>query len=287
MKNIYLLLLLITSCLFSSCNVLVYYPEKTTYFHPRDYDMNFETVFLHASDGVAVHAWWLKTKVEEPIATVLHFHASDKNISYHLDYSRRLVDKGFNVLVFDYRGFGHSDGIPNKWGLAKDGIAAIDFVLDRSDVDPSKIIVFAQAEGVPVALSALEGHGLKPACIVFESPLYTYQKVTEDTIGDLPMGKLVSWPISLTAGLHDYNPARSLKSIYGTPILICHSENDQVIKSEHALSLYKDATQPKTLYLMPGGGHLALLKYPEGLEMVTSFMVEFTAHQSPQVGLKK
>ena len=130
-----LLMLLMASC----SNIIVYYPEKISYDHPRDYDINFENIFLKTSDGVAIHAWWLTPKEMPGKATILYFHSSEKNISFHLNDSRRLVEQGFNVLTFDYRGFGHSDGYPHKSGLMKDGVAAIDYLYDREDIDLNKI----------------------------------------------------------------------------------------------------------------------------------------------------
>jgi uncharacterized protein len=291
MTKFILILQLFVLFLMSSCsNVLVYYPEKTTYNHPRDYDINYENFYMVTEDDVALHGWWLTPKEKEGIGTVIHFHSSEKNISFHLNDSRRLVEQGFNVLLFDYRGFGHSDGYPHKSGLKKDGVAAIDFLINREEVDINKIIIFAQAEGAPVALAALEAHGLKPACVVFDNPLYNYEKITEDTIGGLPLGKLVSWPASLLASLDDYSPSKSIRGIYGVPVLICHSENNPVISSEHSLSLYKNAFEPKRLYLTHDGGHLNILKNVQHCQEVVMFMqscltqvpATLTQQESPQ-----
>ncbi|MCM8532791.1 MAG: alpha/beta hydrolase [Lentisphaeraceae bacterium] len=270
-------LLIITSLvLLTSCNVLVYHPEKTSYDHPRDYDINYENIFIRTSDNVALHAWWLSPIEQDAKGTIIHFHSSEKNISYHLNDSRRFVEQGYNVLLFDYRGFGHSDGIPNKWGLTKDGLAAINYIVNRDDVDNSKIVIFAQAEGAPIALSALNQYDIKPTCIIFDNPLFTYRKIAEETVEKIPIGKALGLPSYLAASLHDYQPDKDLKATWGVPLLICHSENNDTISSEHSLSIYKNATEPKTLYLTKGAGHLNLLQNKKHFSKITSFISENT-----------
>ncbi|MCM8537516.1 MAG: alpha/beta hydrolase [Lentisphaeraceae bacterium] len=274
--NLLKLLMLSALALLTSCNVLVYHPEKTSYSHPRDFEINYENLFIRTSDNVALHAWWLTPKEGEAKATIIHFHSSEKNISYHLKDSHRFVEQGYNVLLFDYRGFGHSDGIPNKWGLTKDGLAAIDYIINRDDIDNSKLVIFAQAEGAPVALSALDQYDIKPSCIILDNPLFTYRKIAEETVEKVPVGKVLGFPSYLAASFHDYNPDRDLKSTWGIPLLVCHSERNDTISSEHALAIYKNATQPKTLYLTRGAGHLNLLQNKKHFSKITSFISENT-----------
>lgn len=52
-----------------------------------------------------------------------------------------------NILMVEYRGYGLSEGAPNERGLYIDAQSAIDYIMQRTDVDRTKIIVFGRSLG--------------------------------------------------------------------------------------------------------------------------------------------
>ena len=83
-----------------------------------------ENVFFKTSDGLALHGWFLKAR--DARGTVLVLHGNAENISTHASGVLWLVPEGFNVFIFDYRGYGRSEGRPTVAGVHKDADAALE-----------------------------------------------------------------------------------------------------------------------------------------------------------------
>lgn len=118
---------------------LFYHPDSTIYYTPAQLNLRHEDVRFVARDGVRLHGWWLPALTPRPLGTIVHFHGNAANISNHILAAYWLPAAGYHVFMFDYRGYGQSEGSPTRRGTIADGHAALDYVLSRPEVDRERL----------------------------------------------------------------------------------------------------------------------------------------------------
>jgi hypothetical protein len=130
----------------------IFFPSKYPdgYYEDARYIPNLQECWIRTEDGVRLHAWF--ASVDTPLATLVISHGNGGNIAYRNELMRRLLRTGFNVLMYDYRGYGKSEGMPNEQGVYKDGRAAFDYVLTLQGIDPKRIILWGTSLGCCVNL---------------------------------------------------------------------------------------------------------------------------------------
>lgn len=161
-------ILVLLSLILTSCSMLNG-DTNTYYAHPRDYETNYDTFYLHTEDNSAFHSWWLTPKDSRGQVTVLFLHDYSRNKSYYLNETQKLVQEGYNVLTFDYLSQGYSD-YSLKAGGTGESIAALTYLVDSKAVSSDKLVVYAQGEAGETALTALKEFGFKPGCIILDNP---------------------------------------------------------------------------------------------------------------------
>jgi fermentation-respiration switch protein FrsA (DUF1100 family) len=240
-----LLCLLLNGCVVA--DQLFYAPDAIIHQTPKAEGLAFESVQFKSADGTLLSGWFVPATTTAH-GTVIHFHGNAANIGLQFGAVSWLPKNGFNVLVFDYRGYGESQGRPNRDGLYADAVAAMRYLKTRQDIDQSKIIVFGQSLGAALALRVVgNNHFDGIVGVVEESGFASYQSVAHDHywfLGDL----LVP----------DYDePAAAAAKISPIPLLIIHGDHDSVVSYAHAKAIYAAAHEPKELWTVPGGEHLA------------------------------
>ena len=120
---------------------MFYYPDNKVYGTPAEHGLKFEEVTFHSKDGTKLSGWFVPAK-GDPKGTVIHFHGNAQNMTAHFDFVSWLPSEGFNLFVFDYRGYGKSAGKPNRKGVYEDSLAAVDYVRSRQGVDKNRILIF-------------------------------------------------------------------------------------------------------------------------------------------------
>ena len=230
----------------SSCaHKAFYYPDRADYGSPAQNGLRYEAVTFHSADGTALSGWFLPA-VGKAKGTVVHFHGNAQNISAHLGFVDWLPARGFNVFMFDYRGYGKSEGKPNPRGLFEDGQAALDYVRSRSDVNPKKLVVFGQSLGGANAIGAV-GSGNKQGikAVAIESTFQSYSDMAND--------KLVGAGVLMS---NRYSAEKYVAGIAPIPLMLIHGTADEVIPHKHGEALFAAAGEPKKLVLVEGGHHL-------------------------------
>jgi fermentation-respiration switch protein FrsA (DUF1100 family) len=243
------------------CDHLFYYPSRTSFIDPVSIGFPYQDVFFNSLDGTRLHGWFFAPKGGPDVAkaTVIHFHGNAENISTHFQAVAWLAHEGFNVFVFDYRGYGQSDGEPNKDGIQDDAVAAVRWVRGRPDVDPDRLIFFGQSLGAAIAVHLAAGQeraGLR--VVVLESGFSSYRAITREKLAASFLTWPLQWPLSLLVSDRD-RPRDDIAKIAPVPVLIIHGTADPVVPYHHAQALYAAAREPKTLWTIPDGGHTSAL----------------------------
>jgi fermentation-respiration switch protein FrsA (DUF1100 family) len=230
---------------------MFYYPDRTRYETPEALGLHYETVRFASADGTRLSGWFIpatgrQQNPKDAKGTVVHFHGNAQNMSSHWRFVAWLPKQDFNVFVFDYRGYGESEGTPEPKGVFDDSNAALDYVRTRADIDPGRLLVFGQSLGGTNAVAAVgSGNraGVKAAAI--ESTFYSYSAIASEKLPGA--GLLVS---------DDYAASKYIAAISPIPLLLIHGTADAVIPHSHSRRLLEAARDPKRLVEVAGAGHL-------------------------------
>ncbi len=221
---------------------MVYQPAKFPAGDWAPTGLDFEDAWFEASDGTQLHGWFLPHP--RPRAVALFCHGNAGNLSTRSATLRQLHDRhGLTVLVFDYRGYGRSEGTPNEDGVIADARAARDWLCRKTRRKPQDILLLGRSLGGGVAVQLASTDGARGL-------------VLASTFTSLPDVGAEHVPL-LAPRLVMRNRFPSLKHIasYQGPLLISHGDADKVIPFEHGQKLFEEANQPKQFVRIPGGRH--------------------------------
>lgn len=233
---------------------LFYYPTKDQPSTPEQQGYAFEDVYFKSSDSVRLHGWWIPAA--QPKATIVYSHGNAGSVAYHVSFVYWLVDAGYNVLLYDYRGYGQSEGEITKAGAVRDAQAAFSYIAQRDDVEA--IIAFGHSMGGAKTIAALaENAPDQLKAVIVDSTFASYQDVAARVAGEKAR-KVVS---------DTFEPYRYVQELPRVPLLVVHGTEDETIPFSQARKLFAAANQPKALMTIEGGNH------------VDSFVVEAHRHQ--------
>lgn len=241
---------------------MFYQPDRTVYDTPGRHGLRYEAVTFQSRDGTRLSGWFIPA-LGKARGTVIHFHGNAQNMTSHFNYVAWLPAQGFNVFVFDYRGYGTSAGTPNRRGVYEDSLAALDYVAARPDIDHDRLLVLGQSLGGANAIVAL---GSRPMggvrAVVIDSAFYSYQAIVRDKI-TMPLLSFFRTPLSHILLDNSLSPDAYIANISPIPLLIIHGTSDQVVPYSHAKRLFELAQEPKQLWTIEGGDHCEAFADPD------------------------
>lgn len=249
--------------LLRGCDGAFYYPSRTTWFSPEEFGISrFEDVYFSTRDGIRLHGWWAPA-VREARGTVIHFHGNAENITNHIALSAWLPGAGYNLLIFDYRGYGRSEGSVTRAGTILDGHAAIDYALSRTEVDRERLFVFGQSLGGAVAFYVVAERP-EIRALVIDSSFPSYRAIaTAHARRMLPFHWLSDGAASLLVS-DGYDPVDVVDRIPPRPLLVIASGRDNVCFPELGRALFDAAREPKQFWHVDDAGHCeAVLLRPD------------------------
>ena len=287
-----IMLLLLTAAVGTGCvaNKDFYAPTSHIYPAPARFGLRYEDVTFPSKDGTKLTGWFIRGFGQVPKGTVIHFHGNAKNMANHFPAAAWLPKYGFNVLTFDYRGYGRSEGKPSPGGLYLDCLGAIEYVKSRKDVDPDKLVLFGQSLGAANAITLVgkPASELKPLtgirAVLADSSFYSYRSIAAGSVRQFPLVSLFRKPLAFLIVDNRYSPERYISFISPIPILLIHGDSDDIVPINHSEKLFKMAKAPKTLWKVTGGRHIdAILKHPRTYQpRIARFFLDAIAKPLPQ-----
>lgn len=233
---------------------LFYHPSRGDHGSPKDDGLAFEAADFQSRDGTRLTGWFLPA-TGKARGTVVHAHGNAANKSNHYPLIAFLPPAGYNVLEFDYRGYGDSEGAPSRRGCIEDLHAAVDCVKRRPDVDPARVVLFGQSLGAAVAIVvAAERPDVR--AVAAEAPFTSHRAIARDVLQRSPITWLFAWPVPLLALDGSYAPIDHVDRIAPRPLLVAHGTEDGVIPFRMSEELFERAREPKRLVPIRGAGHL-------------------------------
>ena len=220
----------------------VYHPEP---WKDQDWKVRsgvpLEDVWFQSGDGTMLFGWYVEAQADRPV--ILWCHGNAGNIINRLENLRELYRIGLSVFIFDYRGYGRSQGKPSEEGLYQDALGAYDYLTRTRMIRPERIVVFGRSLGAAVAGEVAVQ---KPAAgLILESAFPSIGAVAKFHYGGVP----VHWLLGANFALIDRLPQLSL------PKLIIHGEKDDIIPLELGRQVFEAAKPPKSFYVIEGADH--------------------------------
>jgi uncharacterized protein len=222
---------------------LIFHPNARIDRTPRDFGLLFDDVFFVTSDEVRLHGWFVPYRDAQ--TTLLWFHGNAGNVSHRLENIKLLHDNvKVNIFIFDYRGYGLSEGTVSETGTYLDGEAAIEYLRRHRSVESKNLVLFGRSLGAAVAIEmATRTEAL--SAVILESPFASIRDMAREIFPSLPIGSLIRT---------QYNVAEKIRGIK-TPLLVLHGDRDEVVPFSQGKKVYDAAPQPKTFYAIVGARH--------------------------------
>ncbi len=229
----------------------IFFPMSQVEGTPADLRIPFDDVYFDTGDGYTLNGWFVPAPFGDAATdkgnadiTLLWFHGNAGNIGHRLDdlaLFHHLL--GVNVFIFDYRGYGNSQGKPSERGVYEDSRAALAYLTAWEGMNPDRIVYYGRSLGAAVAVELAQHR--RPYGMVLYSPF--------TSLADMGAALYTFSPVRLLAG----NRLDSLARIrqYDRPLLVIHGEADEIIPVEQGRALYEAAAGPKTFYRVPGAYH--------------------------------
>jgi fermentation-respiration switch protein FrsA (DUF1100 family) len=209
----------------------LYCPVREVNYTPEELGIEFESVTFKTADGLKLSGWYVPAEGAD--FTILFCHGNGGNIMHRLDSINIFKDIGLNCFIFDYRGYGSSEGKPTEEGTYFDALAAYKWLTTHKRVPAENIILFGRSMGASIA--AQLACKVNKKALVIESAFTSYVDIGKKFYPYMPV-KLFA--------RYSYRTIDYIKKV-NCPVMIIHSRNDDIIPFEFGLELYHAANEPK------------------------------------------
>jgi hypothetical protein len=230
------------------------------------------TIRFTSRDSTELTGWFFSAALDSPRGTIIHYHGSNGNITYTA--RNLLLGEGYNLFAFDYRGYGESEGTPDREGVLLDAESAYDYVLnsDLPGVDSKSIILFGQSMGGQLAIQVAANASQKPLTVISEATYANHADHIFDKMEQLDWVSVFKWPIWLATSNH-LSADQAIGDL-GSPLLLIHGTHDKSVRPYHSERLFELAPNPKDLWRVENAGHLTIFKNSPHREI-------YAPHSSP------
>jgi len=225
---------------------MIFYPSRELVASPADWHLQYEDVSFRSRDGITLHGWYIPNQASKRV--VLFFHGNAGNMSHRGESVAIFHRLGLNVFIFDYRGYGRSQGKPSEKGLYLDAAGAWDYLTKTRGIAGENIILFGRSIGGVVATHLASE--VSPAALIVESAFSSARDVARSAFPILSR---------LTLIRYDFNAASDIKGVR-CPVLILHSPDDEILPYSLGEKLYRAANEPKEFVRLRGDHNSGFLQ---------------------------
>lgn len=247
----------LAALLLSACTDLFFKPGKVMVKRPEVQALSPRDVFFSSSDGTRLHGWFFTGRGRVRRGTVLVCHGNVENISTHVLLDLWLIRAGYDLFIFDYRGYGRLEGKTTVAGIHRDAEAALGALLAMPGKEQERVIVFGKSLGGAVAthLAAATPHRERIKGLIIEAAFADYRMKAREEIGKKGAGEIVQHLLSLLIN-NDYSPRKFIAKVSPLPVLILHGDRDGIVPVAHGRLLFAGAAEPRQYWELAGLGHV-------------------------------
>jgi fermentation-respiration switch protein FrsA (DUF1100 family) len=249
------------------CSHVFYQPSPKHFVDPAQFKLKYEDVYFHAKDGTKLHGWFFKSKSLKPKGTIIQFHGNAQNISTHVFSLIWLIDHGYNLFTFDYRGYAKSERKPSQAGIYQDALAAFDIGRKFNQQHGNgKLIIYGQSTGGAISLRAIPDYQFYEdiGLIVMDSAFSSYQDIAFDKL----TSRWFLYPLSPLAYVlvSDAYAADKVFDKITKPTLVIVGMKDKVVPPKFGKTIYKGIKSGKKwLWKLPQGNHIDAYHHAQGI----------------------
>lgn len=219
----------------------IFFPDPVVTHTPADFGMAYEDLRIVTEDKVGLHGWLVRG--EPGKALILFCHGNAGNICHRLDNIYRLRRLGYGVLIFDYRGYGRSEGAISEKGFYLDVEAAYQAALREANRRKVNLVIFGRSLGGIAAVHV--GAGGHCSGLILESTFTNLGAMANEHF-HLPSG---------IVGMENRFNAVGKIHTAKAPILFFHGDRDGIVPIILGRELYLAAPEPKEFVTLVGAGH--------------------------------
>lgn len=263
-------LLLLT--LLGGCSRVFFLPSHHLWHSPTDFGLSFEDVSIRSCGNVLLHGWLLPAAAE-PRGTILFLHGNAQNISTHIRSVAWLPGAGYNVLLIDYRGYGHSQGSPGFSGSVCDGVRAFQWLQRRPESAELPRFIFGQSLGGVIAANVAIDPSVLPnlQALVIDSAFASFRRIAREKLAVPWLTRPFAGPLSgLVAGPPDLVDV--LPSLGTLPVLLFHGAADSIVPVEHGDTLAAVKGACIEYVRAPHTGHIEALAWEANRSAMLTFL---------------
>lgn len=264
----------------SGCTHLIYAPSRVKYVDDRKLTHPPEEVHFTSPDGLKLAGWYFGNAQRPPKGVFVFFHGNGQNLSSHFVLLYWILDHGYDFLIFDYPGYGISEGEPSPKGTVEAGLAAMRWVRQKNPQVP--VMVYGQSLGGAVAMrTLLELKDEIPVCLlVLDSTFQSYQSAARDLLAS----SAITWlfqPLAYVLIRDSWSPKGRVSELK-MPAVVMHSEGDRIVRYRRGRELYDALSGPKELWTVKDPGHTEGLAGNDRIYWRTKLIEQLQKHCSQQ-----
>lgn len=240
----------------SSCTSVFYQGDRNLYATPDQGGLDYQEVKIKAEDGNINYGWFIHKKGRKGKGLVIQNHGNAQNMSSHFRSLAWLVNEGFDLFVWDYRGYGKSEGESYPEGVYLDAKAALSWAHNKAKEYP-QFIVFGQSLGGAITMRAVEEDPFKKDIdlVVLDSTFTSYKGVAVDRLQTSFITYLLS-PLGYILVSNKYAQKTFLDEYKGK-VLVIHGTRDPIVPYEFGEAIFKELkTSKKTFWKVLNGSHI-------------------------------
>ncbi|UII25630.1 lysophospholipase [Fulvivirga maritima] len=236
---------------------LYYFPSKE--MNNMD-DLPYKQIVLEVDDSIQIHAYLFEPEQEKQ-ANVFLIHGAGGNVGIYEPMFKTLVNNGFAVYAFDWRGYGESSGTPGYKGVMKDTEVAFEDFIAKTASDSVKNIVYGMSLGGQMAVKITVENESKVDLLVLDATVESAQSLAIDYApAEFLKEKAKKHPEDFN---QDYVAVRDIALIKNTAKLIIHSKKDQDVPFSRGKNVYEAAQEPKEFWETETAHIMTLKDLPE------------------------
>jgi fermentation-respiration switch protein FrsA (DUF1100 family) len=256
-RRVLLLLLGFGVSVFSTlgCTSVFYYPRvaNTKFYDPAKFNLFPKDVEITNSEGQGVHGWWFAAATQPAKGTIIFFHGNAENVTTHFLTLAWMPEEGYNYLVWDYPGYGVSQGEPSPRANVDSATAILRWA--HQNMDDRPLIIYGQSLGGNIALrAALDLKDQIPfKAVIVDGTFRSYRSIARQKASE----SWVTWLLQPVAWLimSDAYAPEHLERLAPVPLLVIHGQQDPVVAPRFGDEIFSLAVQPKQQWKIAEGLH--------------------------------
>ena len=261
-------------------NRFIFFPAPVSETTPAAVNLAYQDIWIPIATSTSkplgkterLHGWWMPAADPEQ-GVVLYLHGNGANVGATVSHCQRLHQLGLSIFVFDYRGYGRSEGsFPTEAQVYADTQAAWNYLTQVREIPPEQIFIYGHSLGGAIAID-LAVKQPEVAGLIVESSFTSMRRMVDvrGGFGLFPADLL------LTQKFNSLEKVRSLKM----PVLFIHGTLDLTVPAEMSQTLFQAAPEPKQLLWVEDAGHNDVAAIGEGryLQAIQKFVEQVRARQ--------